>query len=351
MADKMPWEEDGVDLSRSIFTIEDDPQFDSGPKPNAFWGQSDSGKTYSAMRFMRGLLGPNERFAVVDTENKRAKIYASMFRPWSHIDFQPPFTPQRYILAHDMAVAKGCKGIIFDSQSHVWEGEGGVLDQAEQIDTNGLLKWKKPKMDYKRMCLALWRSPVHTIFLLRAKEKFVQIGRGKQATIESRGLVPICGNDFIYEMHMAVHLENGTHLPLPPIKLPEGMPHVITPGALITEESGQMYAEWLARGVARDHAAEALQHTARQMAALGSVALRDWWRQNVRKKDRPILDRIMPELDSLMRAFDAEQALAMSTAHEALRNANGGTGSALDDTFTPGSANGAQQGDDVEQRL
>jgi len=344
MDDKMPW--DGVDERAPTFTVEDSPQFDSGPKPNAFWGQSDSGKTYSAMRFMRGLLGPNERFAVVDTENKRAKVYAKMFQPWSHIDFQPPFTPERYIAAHDLAVAKGCKGIIFDSMSHVWEGEGGVLDQAEAVSTNGLGKWKKPKMAYKRMCLALWRSPVHTVFLLRAKEKFVQIGKGKDATIESRGLIPICGADFIFEMHMAVHLENGTHVPLAPIKIPAGMPAVFEPGVLISEESGKRYAKWLSGGVEIDQAAEALKHTARQMASKGSTALRDWWASNVRKKDRPHLDAIMPELKALMDQADAEQAQSLATAREAIQATNG-AGSALDDKFT----NGADDGDKLDGEL
>lgn len=338
MADKMPWE--GVDEKAPTFTVEDTPQFDSGPKPNAFWGQSDSGKTYSAMCFMRGLLGPNERFAVIDTENKRAKVYAKMFKPWSHINFQPPFTPGRYIAAHDLAVAKGYKGVIFDSMSHVWEGEGGVLEQADAIDAKGLLKWKQPKMAYKRMCLALWRSPIHAIFLLRAKEKFVQIGHGNNARIESRGLVPVCGADFIYEMHMAVHLENGSHLPVAPIKIPAGMPAVIEPGVLISEEAGRAYAQWLSGGVVIDQAAVAMQHTARQMAAKGSVTLRDWWAQNVRKKDRPHLDAIMPELKALMDAADAEQAQALETARAAMQASNG-SGSALDDNFT----NGAGQSD------
>jgi hypothetical protein len=138
-----------------------------------------------------------------------------------------------------------------------------------------------------------------------------------------------------------VHLENGSHVPLAPIKIPAGMPAVIKPGELISEDSGRAYAKWLSGGVEIDQAAEALKHTARQMAAQGSTALRDWWANNVRKKDRPHLDAIMPELKALMDAADAEQAKSLETAREAMKASNG-SGSALDDNFTNGKAEGDQ---------
>ncbi|MBF0186198.1 MAG: ATP-binding protein, partial [Magnetococcales bacterium] len=40
------------------------------------WGGSSSGKTYSALRLARGLVGPQGKIGVIDTENRRALFYA-----------------------------------------------------------------------------------------------------------------------------------------------------------------------------------------------------------------------------------------------------------------------------------
>lgn len=299
----------------------------------ALWGFSDSGKTYSALRLARGLVGPKGKIALIDTENRRAEIYAGMFGGWYHIDMQPPFTSQRYMAAFDVAMKGGANVIIVDSMSHVWEGEGGVLDQADASKAKGLAKWKEPKMAYKRMTNALFRAPVNMIFCIRAKEKFVQVGRGNDATIQSAGLVPIADSRFIYEMTVSAHMESGARTPVAPIKAPEEIAHAIRPGEFITEKAGELIAKWLAGGEAIDHAAEALRRVARDEAMKGSIHLRDWWSGNVRKADRPILDPILPELRELASQADEEQAKAAMTAAEATGSANAG-GDPLDDQFT-----------------
>src|SRR3990167_6904142 len=189
-----------------------------------FWGFSDSGKTYSALRFARGLVGPKGKIVLADTENERAKLYAGKFGGGDHIDFQPPFTPERYRAALDAAVGATAAVLIVDSFSHVWEGEGGVLDMADNAKTSsgkvmeGLGKWKRPKMAFKRMANAMFRAPIPIIFCLRAKDKNVQVGKGKEAQIVPIGEAPICEARFVYEMTVSVHLEAGTHKPLEPIK-------------------------------------------------------------------------------------------------------------------------------------
>jgi dephospho-CoA kinase len=42
-------------------------------------GGTGSGKTYTAFRIAKGIVGPGKRFGVVDTENKRASHYADEF--------------------------------------------------------------------------------------------------------------------------------------------------------------------------------------------------------------------------------------------------------------------------------
>lgn len=296
----------------------------------ALWGFSDSGKTFSALRLARGLVGPEGKVVVIDTENGRALIYADHFK-FDHIDLQPPFTPERYSAAYEAARQAGAECIIVDSGSHVWEGDGGVLDQADRSRSQGIQKWKAPKTAYKRMNNALWRSPVHMIFCLRAKEKFVQIpdpekpGKDK---IVSSGHIAITDSRFVYEMTVAVHLESGTRKPIGAVKMPAGMPPAIVPGEYITEEAGEKIATYLAGGQVIDKAAEEVQAKGREMAGEGTIALRTWWNA-LSKADKARVKPAAAELKAIADHADAEGDAVVERA----RTASEGE-SALDDGFT-----------------
>lgn len=72
-------------------------------------GASGSGKTFSALLLARGIANGTGKIAVIDTEAGRALHYAP--KPgeqadhtkgtfnFMHLDFQPPFAPERYIEA------------------------------------------------------------------------------------------------------------------------------------------------------------------------------------------------------------------------------------------------------------
>jgi len=295
----------------------------------ALWGFSDSGKTYSALTLARGLVGPKGKIGIIDTENRRAKYYSGKFGGFKHLDLQPPFTPERYTAALDAMIKAGVQAVVVDSMSHVWEGEGGVLEQADASTVNGLMKWKAPKMAYMRMVNRMLRSPIHVIFCLRAKEKYIQVGQGRQAKIELAGQEPICGKRFVYEMTVSAHMESGTRTPLAPVKIPEGMIHAIKPGELITESCGKLIAEWLAGGAPVDRAAEDLQATARDIASHGSIKFRDWW-QELTQGQRAILKPVIPELKDIAGRADEEAAKAATEASEV---ANSGA-DPLADAFT-----------------
>ncbi|CAI3960801.1 RecA/RadA recombinase (RecA) (PDB:1B22), partial [Commensalibacter communis] len=75
----------------------------------AIAGASGSGKTYSALLLAQGIAGKNGKIAVIDTEAGRSLQYAPKNGEQAdhnkgtfdflHLDFQPPFTPERYIEA------------------------------------------------------------------------------------------------------------------------------------------------------------------------------------------------------------------------------------------------------------
>lgn len=132
-------------------------------------GGSGTGKTYSAMLLADGLSG-GEKFAVIDTENKRAIHYGREFPNAVHFNFGPQqgdemvgFPPERWIAQLDYLERKGYAAVVIDSFSHAWEGIGGVLEmQAEELERMtrgdaskakqmGMLAWASVKPRYRRL--------------------------------------------------------------------------------------------------------------------------------------------------------------------------------------------------------
>ena len=97
----------------------------------ALAGPSGSGKTYSALRIAQGLANGG-KILVVDTEAKRSLQYANKFQ-FDHIDFAPPFSPERFTDVIEQGEKEGYDVIVIDSISHEWSGQGGILDMAEKL--------------------------------------------------------------------------------------------------------------------------------------------------------------------------------------------------------------------------
>ncbi len=167
----------------------------------ALAGASGSGKTYSALRLARGL-SQSGKIAFIDTEARRGLHYAGQF-DFLHADMRPPFRPERFIEAIRAAEAAGADVVIIDSMSHEYDGEGGIMDWADQIEAGGTKSpgnWKVPKGAHKKMMNALLQCRASLIFCLRADEK-IRIGKENGKTvIEPLGWMPICEKRFMYEM-------------------------------------------------------------------------------------------------------------------------------------------------------
>jgi hypothetical protein len=293
------------------------------PSLICLWGPSGSGKTFSALRVARGLVGPTGKIGLIDTENRRAEFYADIGKPWDHLDFQPPFTPQRYIEALRAFETQGGYGcIIVDSMSHIWEGEGGVLDMADSGRTQsgkalrGLAKWNAPKMAYKRALNYLLRAPFHVIFCLRAKQGVRQKPGGEDA-IEHVGLEPICEKNFIYEQTVSVLL-GPDHRPLhqgnerfycnpmiPAVKAPAEIWSAIKPGEFLSEATGEAIADWIGGGAAFDSEGEQLIRVARDVATMGLAALEKHWR-SLNKTQQKALKPNMEEIKAIAVQADEE---------------------------------------------
>jgi DNA polymerase III delta prime subunit len=248
----------------------------------SLWGPSGCGKTFTALLLARGLVGEGGKIGMVDTENRRAEFYADMVGGWDHLDLQPPFTPERYVEAIGaFEQAGGYDAVIIDSASHEWQGEGGVLEMADEVEASarrnnkgvGLNKWRAPKMSHLRFQNKSLRAPFHVIFCLRAKEKFEQKGD----SIMSKGLVPICQATFPYEMTISARLELNTHEPQD-LKCPAELLDAFPRGKPITIETGVAIADWISGGEVFDTERASLERAAREVATFGTAQLEKHWK-------------------------------------------------------------------------
>ena len=239
-------------------------------------GGTGSGKTYSAMRLAKGLAG-NKRFAVIDTENGRASMYADYF-DFDVCELSAPFTSERYEAAILAASDAGYPVILVDSGSHEWEGVGGILEQQEQIldamvarsrergdsrkdyqleDAHGQRSWAEAKGPHKKMMAKLLQLKAHVIFCLRAQDTIEMVKdpqtkktivRPKQSLIGYDGWIPICEKRFPFELTVSFMLTAAKPgIPLP-IKLQEQHRPFFPLDKPITEEAGRLIGEWAKGG-------------------------------------------------------------------------------------------------------
>lgn len=175
------------------------------------YSESGCGKTYSALLLARGMVGPGGKIVMVDSESGRGSLYADVIPGgYDTLEIRQPFSPARYVDAIDAVENSKADIGIIDSASHSWEGVGGVLDMAAEIEAKsgkaGLHCWKTPKLEHAKFMLRLLQSSVPWIVCLRAKYKSRQTKvDGKTQIIKDEATSPIHDEAFIYEM--TVHFE------------------------------------------------------------------------------------------------------------------------------------------------
>jgi hypothetical protein len=272
-------------------------------------GGTGSGKTLSAMRLAAGL-SDGKPFAVIDTETGRARHYADDFR-FDHAELGAPFRPDAYAEAIAAADAAGYPVVVVDSMSHVWAGDGGVLDwQEEELDRMAgdnwqkreackMAAWIKPKTSHKRMVSRLLQLRAHVILCFRAEEKVEMarengktVIRAKQTTTGLDGWVPTCEKNLPYELTMSFLLTADAPGVPKAIKLQQQHRPYFDLRTPIDEQAGKQLAAW-SRGDAigqraaqaqaqdpdgsLDEAIYAAQHIGPQKAREGIDALKAYW--------------------------------------------------------------------------
>lgn len=231
-------------------------------------GEEGSGKTYSAMMLASGIVGPNGRFAVIDTENKRSLHYADDFA-FDVFHLTAPFTSERYEAASLAAVKTGARAIVLDSASHEHDGIGGYLDRqeeeleqrverymkkypdAKEYDVREKftpISWQPGKKARKRMrqTLLACSTSIPIIWCFRAEEKVFGSKDGKMVTFNPPRWAPICGKGMPFEM-TAFFLMHQDRPGVPiPLKLQDQHKALFPTDRKLDRESGRAIAAWAA---------------------------------------------------------------------------------------------------------
>ena len=239
------------------FQIKDslEVQFSKAPAI-AIAGPSGSGKTESAARLARGYCG-KDKFVILDTEEKRALYKKARYQPWDWVDFQPPFTPERYVEA--LEAVKHYRAVIVDSGSHEYSGPGGLQDiQAETLERMAkgnearmealtAPSWKDAKHRHKSKFMSyLIRYPALLIVCLRAepKVKFIKDDKGKMQIVDA-GYVPICEKMFMYEMLVGCMMTaDNAGVPQHIKRLEQDLEPIFLANKQIDEGTGERLAAW-----------------------------------------------------------------------------------------------------------
>jgi hypothetical protein len=218
------------------------------------WGKSGSGKTLTALKLARGLIGPEGKILVLDTEDSSSTIYADT-ETFDILPIEPPYDPMR-LADIIQTVAPHYDVIILDSTSHEWMGQGGCLEQIDteklRLGDNAWAAWSKVTPKHNRFVEGLTRCPAHLICCLRAKTtyKLVRNERTKKLEPVMTGEAPIQREEVPYELDILARLEpdgEGVQMSLTKSRYRNWHGKTfLNP----TEALGQELAAWLNKGVA-----------------------------------------------------------------------------------------------------
>jgi hypothetical protein len=278
-------------------------------------GTSGDGKTYSALQLGYGLAGKSgKHLGFLDTENRRGRLYADILPERFQIaDFEPPFSPDRYIDGIKAFEEKGCRVLVIDSVTHEWEGIGGC----EEIATEGVVwpkpaRWNVAKLHHKKFMNALLQSSMDVICCIRAREK---VDMKNPKDIKSLGIQPICEKNFMFEMTASVLMQNEGRAQKV-LKCPEALRKIMGRGNdYLTIQDGVDLRAWIDGGAPIDRELERVRSELKGACEWGMQTLESAWKglsNDVRVK----LKDELPALKASAEAYDRQAAIAKEANQE-----------------------------------
>lgn len=211
-------------------------------------GPAGCGKTMSALKMAKGLVGNWDKIAVIDTENRSASLYSHL-GDFNVIDMEAPFTPEKYIEAITACVTGGMECIIIDSSTHEWNGPGGCIEINEHLAQtkfkgNTWSAWSQTTPRHDAFLQKVLQCPVHVITCTRSKMETVMTDDKK---VKKLGMKDIQREGWEYELTVSLNIDRDTHTATASkdrTELFEGKDPFI-----ITEATGTKIKDWCEVGV------------------------------------------------------------------------------------------------------
>lgn len=191
---------------------------------------SGGGKTLGSLLIAYGLMKkkyPKEtdafrwsKIAVIDTENGSGSLYANMDVPktnvkvgeYNTIALHPPFEAMEYTNAIQLCEDNEIEVCIIDSSTHLWSGEGGLLEQqnsAAKRSGNSYTAWRDITPMHNRFVEKMLQCNMHVIATMRAKQEYVQEKNSEgKTTVRKLGLEPEQRKGMEYEFTAFYEINN-----------------------------------------------------------------------------------------------------------------------------------------------
>ena len=189
---------------------------------------------------------------MIDTEKGSAALYSHLV-DFDVLDLEPPYTPERYRQAVQLAVENGYGVVIIDSITHEWSGSGGCLELNEETARakyrgNTWSAWNETKARHRAFIDDLLVCTAHVIVTMRSKTETAQVEVNGRKQVQKLGMKSEQNDGIEYEFTTVLDLVHDGNFALPSKDRTGLFPPNSDPFKL-SENIGQNLAKWLESGV------------------------------------------------------------------------------------------------------
>lgn len=225
---------------------------------------SGGGKTAGALLVAFGIMKGKypkisdvdiwEKIAIIDSENKSGELYVNStigntrIGEYLAVPLESPFTAEKYIDALKLCEDNGVEVAIIDSTTHLWAGEGGMLEQqgnAAKRTGNSYTAWRDVTPQHNRFIEKMLQANMHIIATMRSKTEHVQEKNEQGKTVVRKvGMNPIQRDGMEYEFtaFFEIDAEHNSFGAKDRTQIYDQKTFKITP------DVGRAYWEWLDSG-------------------------------------------------------------------------------------------------------